>query len=236
MDKKKYIEQELSIYLQSMGGALLLAGAGITILLSLLDYLVTPENFVKFLTYRIMSASLQVGLYFIFRLKRTALFQITVLFLGILAPAIMIELMVLSFGGHQSIYYAGFTILFMFILGFVPVSFNVTLAMGVMIYAIYLVPIIILDKITNVRIFINNNVFLTASAMTGLAWRYYNFTLLLKKLSLEYDLSQEKVQLEKYSTHLEDLVAERTKELHESEQWHRSIFENATDGIIVLDK
>jgi PAS domain S-box-containing protein len=108
--------------------------------------------------------------------------------------------------------------------------------MGVMIYAIYLIPILILDKITNVRIFINNNVFLTASAMTGLAWRYYNFTLLLKKLSLEYDLSKDKEQLEMYSQKLENLVAERTKELNKSEQWHRSLFENATDGIIVLDR
>jgi PAS domain S-box-containing protein len=236
MDKKKYIEQELATYLQSMGGALLLAGAGITILLSILDYLVTPENFAKFLVYRVMSASLQVGLYFLFRLKRTILFQIIVLFLGILAPATMIELMVLSFGGHQSIYYAGFTILFMFILGFVPVSFSVTLAMGLMIYAIYLLPILILDTITNVRIFINNNVFLIASALTGLAWRYYNFTLLLKKLSLEYDLAKDKEQVELYSRDLEGLVLDRTKELHKSEQWHRSLFENATEGIVVLDK
>jgi PAS domain S-box-containing protein len=32
------------------------------------------------------------------------------------------------------------------------------------------------------------------------------------------------------------MVKERTKELHESEQWHRSLYENATDGIIVMDR
>jgi PAS domain S-box-containing protein len=148
----------------------------------------------------------------------------------------MIELMMLSFGGHQSVYYAGFTILFMFILGFVPVSFRVTLTMASMIYAIYLLPILILDNITNFRIFINNSVFLTAAAITGLAWRYYNYTLLIKKLSLEYDLSKDKEQLQKYSENLEDLVTERTKDLNKSEQWHRSLFENATDGIVILDK
>ena len=35
---------------------------------------------------------------------------------------------------------------------------------------------------------------------------------------------------------LKQLVQERTKELAISEKWHRSIFDNATDGIIVLDK
>ncbi len=105
-----------------------------------------------------------------------------------------------------------------------------------MIYGIYLLPILILDKITNFRIFINNTVFLTAAAVTGLAWRYYNYTLLIKKLSLEYELAKDKGQLEMYSRKLEDLVEERTKDLHKSEQWHRSLFENATDGIVVLDK
>ncbi len=58
----------------------------------------------------------------------------------------------------------------------------------------------------------------------------------IKKLSLEYDLSKDKEQLEVYSKNLEDLVKERTRELAISETWHRSIFDNATDGIIVLDK
>ena len=39
-----------------------------------------------------------------------------------------------------------------------------------------------------------------------------------------------------YSKNLEDLVRERTRELAVSETWHRSIFDNATDGIIVLNK
>ena len=69
-----------------------------------------------------------------------------------------------------------------------------------------------------------------------LVWRYFNHKTHLKKLSLEYDLSQDKEKLEMYSKNLEDLVQERTRELAISETWHRSIFDNATDGIIVLDK
>ncbi|HTP03600.1 MAG TPA: PAS domain S-box protein [Nitrospirota bacterium] len=108
--------------------------------------------------------------------------------------------------------------------------------MGALIYSIYLVPILIFDNITNVPVFINSNVFLIATAIIAISWRYYNDELFTKKLSLEYDLSRDKEQLEKYSLQLEDLVTERTKELNKSEQWHRSLFENATDGITVLDK
>jgi PAS domain S-box-containing protein len=67
-------------------------------------------------------------------------------------------------------------------------------------------------------------------------WRYVSQLRLISELGLQYDLEQQKGQLEKYSTQLELLVQERTYELNKSEQWHRSLFENATDGIIVLDK
>lgn len=55
-------------------------------------------------------------------------------------------------------------------------------------------------------------------------------------LSFQYDIEKQKEQLESYSHQLQQAVEERTKELHESEQWHRALFENATDGILVLDK
>ncbi len=144
--------------------------------------------------------------------------------------------MILSFGGHQSTYYAGMIIALIFIFGFVPISTKATLLLAFTAYAIYLLPILFLDKIANIRVFINNNTFLLSAVIIGLAWRYINYNLLVKNLSLEYDLSQDKEQLEQYSRNLEELVLDRTKELHKSEQWHRSLFENATDGIIVLDK
>jgi PAS domain S-box-containing protein len=148
----------------------------------------------------------------------------------------MVELMILSFGGHQSPYYAGMLIVFIFALGFLPTSFKVTILLASFIYAIYLLPILVFDNITNIRIFINNNVFLIAAAIAGLAWRYYNGTILLKKLSLEYDLAKEKERLKIYSTQLEDMVAERTKELSISEQKFRGLFDNSNDGVAVLDK
>ncbi|HWR58765.1 MAG TPA: PAS domain S-box protein, partial [Thermodesulfovibrionales bacterium] len=89
---------------------------------------------------------------------------------------------------------------------------------------------------SNPRVFINNNVFLIASAMTGLAWRFYNYNLLIRKLSLEYDLSQDKEQLARYSTQLEQLVEERTRELNKSELMLRSLFDNANDGIVIMDR
>ncbi len=48
---------------------------------------------------------------------------------------------------------------------------------------------------------------------------------MMNELSLQYDLIEDKAKLE-----------QAMKALNKSELWHRSLFENATDGIIVLDR
>jgi two-component system cell cycle sensor histidine kinase/response regulator CckA len=119
-------------------------------------------------------------------------------------------------------------VIIIFLFGIIPTSFKVTLFLTFLTYTVYLLPILFFDKITNIRIFINNNIFLTVIFIGGLIWRYINYKLLIKNLSLEYDLSQDKEQLE-------TLVEERAKELSISEKKLRSLFEYATDGIMLLD-
>jgi two-component system cell cycle sensor histidine kinase/response regulator CckA len=97
-------------------------------------------------------------------------------------------------------------------------------------------PILFMDKITNIQAFINNNTFLLSTSIIALIWRYLSQRSLINELNLQYELDKDKKELETYSTKLEDMVAKRTEELSISEKWHRSIFDNATDGIMVLNK
>jgi PAS domain S-box-containing protein len=231
------MEQETIKLFQYWGTIALGAGAVVILSLSGLDYFVTPENFSKFLIYRSITAFLFIIISFLNQRTASKYIQMCIAVLAALVVATMVELMILSFGGHQSSYYVGMIIVFMFSLGFIPLfSLTVTIFFSVLIYLIYLLPILLFDKITNVAAFVNNNIFLIATASISISWRYYNDKLFTNKLSLEYDLAQDKKQLEVYSSQLQSMVEERTKKLHESEQWHRSLFENATDGIIVMDK
>jgi len=237
MHKKEYIEQETIKLFQYWGTIAIGAGALVILSLSGLDYFVTPENFSKFFVYRSITAFLFIILLVVNKRKASKNVQICIAVLAAIFVATMVELMVLSFGGHQSGYYVGMIIVFLFSLGFIPLfSLTLTIFFAVLIYFIYLFPILLFDKLTNVPVFINNNIFLIATASISIAWRYYNDKLFTNKLSLEYDLAQDKKQLEVYSSQLQTMVEDRTKELHESEQWHRSLFENATDGIIVMDR
>jgi PAS domain S-box-containing protein len=203
-----------------------------------LDYLVTPENFTKFLVYRVVAASVGITAYMILKKikDKNRIVQLAAIVVAILIPSIMVESMIVSFGGHSSPYYAGMIVVIIFALGFIPISVRLTAASLGMVYGIYLFPIILFDNITNVKVFINNNMFLMASALGALGWRFFYQRLIVKNLSLEYDLSQDKEQLKVYSSQLEELVQERTKELSISEKWHKAIFDNATDGVIVQDR
>jgi PAS domain S-box-containing protein len=107
---------------------------------------------------------------------------------------------------------------------------------SLIIYGIYLIPIIAYDTISNKPFFISINVFILSIISFVLIWKYFSLKGFINEVGLKYDLEQQKKQLEVYSTQLKDMVADRTKALNESEQWHRSLFSNATDGIVVLDR
>jgi len=145
--------------------------------------------------------------------------------------------MILSTGGHQSVYYAGMIITLIFCLGFLPLfSIRNTALLALATYLIYLLPILIYDNITNKEVFLNNNVFLLATASIVTIWRFYNDKLLKENLSLQFDLAEQKKHLEIYSLQLRSLVDDRTVELKKSNQRLEALFENATDGIVVLDR
>jgi len=235
--KQTYIQQEILTMLQSWGAVAAFGGAVVFLVLSALDFFVTPEKFPKFLIYRIIAASLFLGLYALNKLKAHRQFQLMIFFVGTMISSVTVETMIVSFGGHQSIYYVGMIIITIFTLGFLPLfSMRSTIFLGSLIYLIYLMPILLIDTITNISVFINNNTFLLATIVICTIWRYYNDNLIMENLSLQYDLKEKSKHLEDYSLQLQSLVDERTKELSKSNKWHQALFENATDGIMVLDR
>ena len=236
MEKEQYIKAEIAKLLQYWGGIASIVGAAVILLLSPLDYVVTPENFYKFLIYRMVTAALFFIIFSLTKIRGSNTYQISLFIIAAIIVSVMIELMILRHGGHQSGYFVGFIIVFMLSLGFMPL-FSTTMAgvLALTIYLIYVVPLLLFDQISNLPVFVNNNVFLLASAATAVAWRHYNDDIFARKLSLEFELSREKQQLKIYSTQLEDLVTQRTKELAVSEQKYRGLFDNASDGVAVYD-
>lgn len=236
MEKKQFIEESLErltkfwFYKVYTLGSLLFMGLGI------LDYISTPENFGTFMLYR--GAVVIILLTAAFYVKKAThhYSQFAAFFVVVVASAIVIELMILQFGGYKSTYYVGLILLSICVVGLIPVRVYNAIAAVILIYAIYLVPILILEKEINFRIFFTPNAFLVSVLFTEVVWRYFHEKSLVNEFSLQYDIQQQKQQLEVYSTQLEDLVQQRTKDLTVSEKKYRGLFDYANDGVILTDR
>ena len=225
MTKKHYIDEQVAIRLQYWIGKMLLLGIIFFPFIGVADYFVTPENLVRFTYYRLAISCLLLVVYYLNKRKRVIRYQYTLITVATVLSAVVIELMILQFGGHVSSYYAGLNLLIIAALGLIPYGFFLSLSLSIVIYCIYLAPIFIFDTITNPSTFIANNVFMICTFVLVLSWRILSQKSMVNELSHQYDLVQDKQKLELL-----------LKELNKSEQWHRSLFDSATDGIIVLDR
>ncbi len=227
--KRRYLDEQISQKLQFWISKVLLLGIVLFPFVGVADYFHSREIFNRFLYLRAGITAICIIYYFLNRLKRNTTYQYVIVMTIIIFSAITVEIMILSFGGHASSYYAGIILVIIAAIGFIPFSLPLAISTGIAIYAIYLVPILLFDDITDRSTFIANNIFLLATFAFTLTWRILSQRAMINELSLQYDLARERNKLEQ-------LVLERTKELHHSEKWHRFLFENATDGIVVLDK
>ena len=205
MQKEDYIRKKLDDNFRLWLERATLWGCFLFLSLALLDYLVTPENFSRFLRYRAAVSLLLIGGYFpTKRIPRQYLSSLA--FVMVFACAASIELMILNFGVHESPYYVGMILLGISVVGFVPARFLFHVVIASMIYAVYLIPILLTESIAGHRDFLISNTFMVLIFSTMLLMRYLSGKALVAELGLQYDLEQ-------YRERLEMVVEERTAEL-----------------------
>ena len=234
MERRYSPEEHLLKLTQDWLGTVLIIGAILFPALQFMDLFVSPDKFMRFMLYRLVISFIFVILYYVNRLKRGKAYQYGIASAATTLCAITIELAVLESGGQNSSYYAAMIILAICGLGFVPISMPLAFILVGIVYGIYIVPIMLTETITS-GVFVSNNAFLIASFVMGLLLRYNNQKLIVSELQLRAELSEDKRKLELSSLSLKDQVAEKTGELTISEQKYRGLFDNATDGIAVLD-
>lgn len=235
MEQRYSPEEHLEKLTQDWLGTVLIIGAILFPALEFMDYFVSPDTFVRFMLYRLVMAGIFLVLYYLNRRKRSKTYQYTIASVATALCAVTIELAVLESGGQNSTYYAAMIILAICGLGFVPISMPLAFILVGIVYAIYVVPIVLTETITS-GVFVSNNAFLISSFVMGLLLRYNNQKLIRSELQLRAELHEEKRKLELQSLSLQDQVAEKTGALTISEQKYRGLFDHATDGIAVLDR
>ena len=188
-------------------------GSFLFMMLSGLDYLSTPENFRTFFVYRVFIALLLVAAAFVARETSSwgIRFHQGLGIFVVAASAATVEIMILQFGGGASPYSAGQILLGISVLGFIPAWISLHALCAGIIYAIYVVPILLFDRTGDSAAFMSANIFLIVSLLSALVLRFLNERSFAMELSLQYDLLQ-------------------------SESKYRDLFEHAIDPIFVVDQ
>ena len=235
MKRQEYIEANIISLLHRWTTIALGLGAVVILALSALDYLVTPENFRTFLLYRLFAGGAIVIIYLFNKLKISRARHHFSSIAAAIVVSSMVALMIAKYGGHESLYFVGIILAVVYVVGLTPLSVGMSVVASLLIYAIYLFPILMYDTISNKTFFINANFFIVAIIFSLILLRYLLHERLVSELGLQFDLEQQKKHLEIYALQLQSMVDDRTKELRKSNQWHHALFESATDGIIVTD-
>ncbi|MDA8156585.1 MAG: PAS domain S-box protein [Actinomycetota bacterium] len=237
--RSRYIEQRISDLSHYWVGITLFLGSFIFLLLSGLDYFIANRHFQEFLALRISIALFLLLWFYLLKkfdpVRRGPYLKYPFILAGTFLSALVIEVMIMKLGGYRSGYYAGLNLIVFVVLGFVPLDMAGSALCVSVIYLTYLVPILMFNRITDMPRFISNNAFLLCTIIIALVWRALNQRNLRKTLGLQYDLDRGREELAEYSSGLAKMVEKRTNELNKSELMFRSLFESATDAIMLLD-
>jgi len=162
MTKEEYISSRYNEYFQYWANVAFRFGPLVVLLLIPLDYFASPENFRAFLAYRFCTAAFLFLLYLVSKRTTNRKRINSAFMLAATTVSIMLALMLAKFGGHQSSYAPGFILLSIFVSGIVPLSFGYCLISSVIVYSLYLIPILLYDSITNISHFISESIIIFA--------------------------------------------------------------------------
>lgn len=183
-------------------------GALLFILFSALDYFVAREHFAVLLVYRLAASSLLLSIGRLsakFVREDVKLHKIAV-YIGIIGSALSIELTIFTLGGHASPYFAGQILLAICVMGFSPARLFFLSSYALLIYCIYLLPLVIFDTITDYRTFLISNALMIASFISLLLMRFLSNKSIMQELDLKFELSREIAERRKSEEERERLI------------------------------
>lgn len=174
-------------------------------LFSLLDYYAVPHHFKTFLLIRLVSSALTL-LLFLFTFTSFGKSHIT--WVGALTAVLIggtIALMTRYLGGYESPYYAGLNLVMLAISMLFAWDVRITAAICLMMYTLYIVPILLYDQIERTELFINNNAFLISTMFIGLTSAYFISRLRYQEFESRYKMEESRKALEVSNQKLREL-------------------------------
>jgi len=174
-------------------------------LFSLLDYFTVSDHFWTFFRIRLVCTML---LLFLFLLSFTRPGKRHIDIIGGMAPLLIggiISLMIRFLGGYESSYYAGLNLVMLGVAMLYAWKVKITAAICFIIYGLYIVPIVLYDKIEYPGILVNNNAFLLSTIVVALTSAYFLLHMRYQEFESRYKMEESRRALEISNQKLKEL-------------------------------
>lgn len=176
-------------------------------LFGVLDYFVTPENFRFFLSLRIFSATINLIVLILCFREDAKKYAYPLGALSILPMSFIISTMTRFTGGYISTYYAGLNLMLLAFSLLMPWSLRKTIGVYLAIYLSYVVPIALVDDISNWPLFLNNNFFLVMTLIIAATATFFSHKLRHQEFITRFELKDTNINLGETKNNLEKAYA-----------------------------
>ncbi len=221
--------KELKAIVRFRVHVILALGGTLVPLFGILDALLYPALFEKFIAYRFLAAIICWVLYLVNRQKRWEPNSFFLGTLGFYTVGLCIVAMIVDTGGTSTPYYAGLNLVFLTYCVVLPVPAKKLAFHCLILYALYAAGALGLDPDPAVNTFFANNLFILGTLAVILIAAHIDHTHRWREYVLRHELAQTRAKLEEYSRKLESSV-------EETEAKYRHLVENANDAIFICQE
>lgn len=231
-------QEEMRELMHRRANTLLWTGAVLLLAFAILDYMVVRSHFRIFFLLRVTATLFFLSLIYLNYLDRKKKHAFAIVTAAYLFAGVTISAMIVKMGGYSSYYYVGLVLLLITYAAIFPVTMKQTLLLGFSLYFIYSLPIFILNPFSrpDFTIFIGNTFFFFTFIVIIVVRSRAENKARRHEFGLRMQEKEMNEQLAFYADKLEGEVARRTRELQESENRYRDLYENIIDDVILIDR
>ena len=166
-------------------------------LFNILDYYIYPELYTELLFIRLAVVVINIGIFSLVNTKFGSMHPREIAMFEYLVYGISIVVMIHLAGGYLSPYYAGINIVLFGFIFILPLDAIRTSIVCALIYIAYIVPIILLQQISNIAVFLNNNFFLICTVALAILTSHLSTRMRFKEFSSRFSLAEANEELKK---------------------------------------
>jgi putative nucleotidyltransferase with HDIG domain len=170
----------------------------------IVDYFLARHYITYLIIIRILTVFLTLTIYLLCNSSIGKRYAMELGMTGFLICALSIIIMIHFTGGYKSSHYAGLNIILFALCILVPLDIFRGIIVAVLMYLMYLIPIVIIGNIDDISILVNNNFFLISIMIVSLASLYYNNILRYREFASSYNQQKTNNELKELTDELEE--------------------------------